>query len=887
MQWNEPRSRRKVPCLPTIAVWIGLCAAAGAAPAASDTRRAGSFDLDLRRLLSRADLLYETPAARSEEGIPVGNGRMGTLVWTSSTSLRMQVNRVDVYSANKDTDSFVERNTESCCGIAFVDLELGASPRPVFPSSGFAQRLSLYDGRLDIRADGLELRVRAWPERDVIAIELDDERAEPEPIQVKLRMLRFASSAEEFETLARDNAVRVRTRSHTATSRLLASDGRIALLQQFREGKYANDSAVAVGVAGAPAVADLANQGEARLRLPARKGRMVVLIASAAGFDPKQAAVAEAQRQLDAAIARGYQTLASESEAWWHDFWSRGFVALHSADGAADEVERNYHYFLYLMASSSRGNYPPKFNGMIWNTHGDARAWGGQHWFANLSCYYEAIPASNRLELMNPVFDMYSGMYDACATAARQQWGSQGLYIPETTWFDGLARLPEDVAAEMRELYLLRKPWDQRSARFRDFASTQYPFSSRWNWMQSGRWVDGRWVATERGSGPYGPVTHILGTTAKIPYLYWRRYEFTRDADFLRERAYPMLKGALEFYRHFPSLQKGADGLYHLDHTNSNESVWGARDTDEDVAAMRGVAAAALRASEILGEDASLRAAWREFLAHLPPLPTSDLPDALRPDDYKGPRVFVRGLKPAVQSRGLLPDANSMPEWFFDLCNLESSDKDRLAVAQATFASYFRQGISAETPVSVLSKLAIAAATLGKADAVRFLVPSQIRAARPERPAAYKGGAVLANRLQLREGHEALDAQRLGRASEALQLALLQSSPGTPGGDPVLRVFPAWPADWEAAYTLRARGAFLVTSSLHEGQIEFVELESLAGSECRLRNPWPGRDVVLHRKGRSARTLRGPLLTFPTRKGESLLLVTRGTRPESTMLGGH
>ena len=84
-------------------------------------------------------------------------------------------------------------------------------------------------------------------------------------------------------------------------------------------------------------------------------------------------------------------------------------------------MEQHYHYFLYLMASSSRGKFPPKFNGMIWNTGGDQRTWGAQHWYANLSCYYEAIPATNRWELMDPVFDMYSGMYEASATAGRVQ----------------------------------------------------------------------------------------------------------------------------------------------------------------------------------------------------------------------------------------------------------------------------------------------------------------------------------------------------------------------------------------------------------------------------------------------------------------------------------
>jgi hypothetical protein len=145
-----------------------------------------------------------------------------------------------------------------------------------------------------------------------------------------------------------------------------------------------------------------------------------------------------AVRQLDAAASKGYRAVAAETSKWWHNFWSRGAVELHSDDGIADFVEQNYNYFLYVMAASSRGKFPPKFNGMIWNTGGDLRTWGAQHWFANTTCYYEALFATGRLELLDPAFDMYSGMYDACSVAARQQWGSQGIYIPETAYFDGL-----------------------------------------------------------------------------------------------------------------------------------------------------------------------------------------------------------------------------------------------------------------------------------------------------------------------------------------------------------------------------------------------------------------------------------------------------------------
>ncbi len=847
-------------------------------------RPSSLLEVNYRRLLSRADLSYDRPAARSEEGIPVGNGRMGSLVWTVPDALKFQINRVDVYGNDSYTNSFFERHSDYCGGCGYVDIEFGDLGEDVFPTAGFTQRLSVYDGLLELNGKGVTARVLAWPEKDVMAVEINDRRQAPEPIRINLRMLRHVSQyfGQELENFAANHAVAVQTRNHRATSQLIIKGDRIVLTQEFSEGDYLNRSAVAIGVSGPNAKPKFASDTELRLTAQPGRGPFTVLIASAASFDPKEDVVTAALDQLETAARKGYRVLADETSVWWHDFWSRGFVRLHSDDGVADYVEQHYHYFLYLMGASSRGKFPPKFNGMIWNTGGDLRTWGGQHWFANLSCYYEALPATNRPELLDPAFAMYFGMYEASAVAARQQWGSEGIFIPETVFFNGLAKLPDEIAREMRELYLLRKPWAERSAKFQEFAATKHPHSSRWNWNEKGNWVEGRWVITERGAGPYGPVSHILGTTAKVAYLFWRRYEYTLDKEWLSSRAYPMLKGAAEFYRHFPNLKNGADGKYHLHHVNSNESVLGARDTDEDLSALRGLLPAAIRAAEILNVDAELRAAWCEFLNNLAPLPTSDQPDALKREGYQGPRVFVRGLRPIVRAgSAFLPDANSLPMWFFDLCSTESQDQQVLETARATFATYFREGIAETTPVSVLSKLAIAAAALGRADAVRFLIPNQIRVLRQERGTAYRGGGVLPNRMTLREGPQALDAQRLGRAAEALHLALLQSSAPTPGGDPVIRVFPAWPKEWDASYTLLARGAFLVTSSIERGRIGFVELESQAGAECRLRNPWGESEVTLYRDGKKSESLKGSLLRFPTRKGERIVVVAQGDTPQA------
>ena len=103
--------------------------------------------------------------------------------------------------------------------------------------------------------------------------------------------------------------------------------------------------------------------------------------------------------------------------------------------------------------------------------------------------------------------------------------------------------------------------------------------------------------------------------------------------------------------------------------------------------------------------------------------------------------------------------------------------------------------------------------------------------------------------------------------------------PAGPGEAPVIRVFPAWPSQWDAAYTLLARGAFLVSSSMKNGRIEFVEIKSQVGGQCRLRNPWPGTTLTLYRNGKKAENLSGSLLLLPTTMDETIVVVPSGTSP--------
>jgi len=329
-----------------------------------------------------------------------------------------------------------------------------------------------------------------------------------------------------------------------------------------------------------------------------------------------------------------------------------------------------------------------------------------------------------------------------------------------------------------------------------------------------------------------------------------------------------MLKGVAEFYRNFPNVKKEKDGKYHIYHVNDNESVWGGHNTVEEISSMMGIFPAAIKASEVLGVDADLRSAWKEFIENLSALPLSS--DYTTKDGDK-PVSWIRSLPPMIQGPGeKIPDPNTMPVWFFDLCNLEA-DKKTLAIANTTYSGYFTSGLDANTKIYVLSKLASAGAILGRTEATRYLIPNQLQTA--EVP-------VMPNRMDMREGAQTTSVQRLGRAAEALQLALCQSVPSGPGKDPVIRIFPAWPAEWDAQFTLLCRGAFLVTASMKKGAIQFVEIESQGGNACHIRNPWADKEVVIYRNGKKIKESKDDLITIPTSKNDRLMIFRKGDKPD-------
>jgi hypothetical protein len=802
--------------------------------AAAEPGTGGLLQVDYNRLVSRADLHYVEPVTRSEEGMPVGNGRMGSMVWTAPTQLKFQINRVDVFAADGRTVSFPESDSDFASGCGYVDVNFASAGDDVFSSEAFTQHLSLYDATITTKGNGVTACVLAWPRRDVMAVEIDDQRRTPEPINIDLRMLRYQIKriTGRNHELAAQHAVEFQTAQHRATSTLGIRDGKITLTQQYAESfkdapPFYDASAVAVGVIGRVSRARYLNEATVQLSVAAGRGRFTVLIASAASFKPEADVAGLAIDELEAAAPKGFAGLRQETADWWRDFWAKGFVYMHSDSGQADFAEANYTYFIYLMGASSRGEYPPHFNGMLWRTTGDMSRWGSQYWSANTLAYYSNLMPANRLDLMDPLFAMYFNMLDACALAARQQWASQGIWIPEICWFNGPEPLPENLVEEFQDLFLVRKPYEARSKEFQWYIETKTRHASRWNFQSDGHWDHGHFVVPTKAqvqpgrfgspeiNGIFGHCTHILSVASRIANLFYQRYEFTQDTAWLRDKAYPLIKGSAEFYRHFPNFSKGDDGRYHIHHVNSGESDWNSSDTSNEVAAMRMIFPLAIHVSQLLDVDPQLRPIWQEI--------SDNLPDAQSRTDRSGTRrqrpygSFVYGGKGIIEPIG--PDAE----------------------LKARFLGF---------------------------NALNSFID----------PKGTGGPQIFRNRLRMREGPGAIDAEHIGGLSMGIHQTMLDSSPDAVTDEPI-RIFNDWPADWDAAFTLRARGAFIVGTAFQDGKIPLVEIRSQLGSTCRLANPWGDNKVTLYRNGKKSEYVTGDVLVFATDRNETIIVVPAGSTP--------
>jgi hypothetical protein len=801
------------------------------------------INVDYKALVSVADINHTGQISTSYFGLPIGTGTMNSLVWNDAgNTLKFQINRVDVFGYNSASTYPEGKSVHSDYGYGcgFVNVNLGGNPI----TSSTTQHLSMYDGKLAIQGDGVSVDIIADTKSDVFALKIDDSRPSPSAITIDLVMLQ-------------DPDVTIGT--HTAVLRTSDSDGQISLKQTFEqpaatgypEFDHYCSSAVVIDVRGRSASVSYPDARTIRLTLPAGNETFYVYMASDASMERSVNTLADATETLNAAMDSGFDLIYSGNQTWWQNYWSKSYIHLPEDI----KFQANWIYNFYLNALCMRGDYPAKFTGLIWNTVGLNIKWGAQFWGYNQENLHHAFDAANHGELQKANFKMHTRNYENYALAARQQWGSEGIFINETEAHNGPERLPAEIARDLKSFFI---DSIEPTTALDNFAGARHTHISRWQIHPT-----------------YWTTFTTINASERAEH-YWNHYLYTLDTAFLAKEAYPMLKGAAEFYRNFPNLKMENDGKYHIYRTNHHEHIMGGNDIIDDLSFIKGVMQATKKASEILKVDEDLRPKWQDIVDNLTPYPLSGQANALgsftRPD---GKPTWASGLGPALQQRRGGGSVSFNMVKAYDVLTLESRDQAldggdwELAINTFEGHPFYNNNMIQGDYGDHRSRNLIDAARLGRSEFNTFLINMNNKMEDWQKAST--------NRLR---GNpiETDDFQGYGIFSHGLQEGLMQSIAPKPGMDPVIRVFPAWDINREASFQLLAKGGFLVSSSARNGAISFVEIDAQFGGTCRIRNPWVDTEITIYRDGKKSENMKGSLLLIQTKVGEIVIIAPKGKR---------
>ncbi len=285
------------------------------------------------------------------------------------------------------------------------------------------------------------------------------------------------------------------------------------------------------------------------------------------------AAVAMGMDTVQQAEEAGPAALRKEHEQWWHGYYAASAISIPDL-----RLEGYYYMQMYTLGCSTRpGGVHMTLCGP-WTDDNNIMPICGNDYHWNLEQEMQMWPvyASNRVPFGDPMFDMIENNLDTLKETCRFHFKTEGAFVAHST--DSKLR-PTYMNVDNYELNGM--PW--------------------------------------------------------VCYHYWRRYLYTMDEDFLRDRAYPVMK--LSLAPLLTGLTPGEDGKLHMKWTSSPEyhgedetrrwlliqpPDWGVRfgpDATIDLSLTKNLLKMLCRASEILGCDEYLRAQWQEIYDKITPYP--------------------------------------------------------------------------------------------------------------------------------------------------------------------------------------------------------------------------------------------------------------------------
>jgi len=750
---------------------------------------------------SAASLWYEQPADRWEEALPLGNGRMGAMVYGGVEKEHLQLNEESLWAgrpfetypdnfkanlktlqdmvlagdAHKAAEFGVQRMTKR--PTSFRSYEPLANLNLQFSHSGetsdYRRDLDLSDGMATVTytADGVRYRreVLISAVDDLIAVRLSADRDGALDLTVGL-------------TREKDMVVE-------ATDSGLIMTGQIVDIAKENGGFDDNRGGSGPGGAHmkfagrllAKVVGGTCRGEGGELRI--EKADEVLLLFTAAtdynvqkmNFDRIIDAGAEVEAILKRAAGKSWKTIKADHLAEHRAMMDRVVLDLGGAERAKIPTDQRllamkagqadpalivdfFQFGRYLLMSSSRrpGRLPANLQG-IWNHKMWAPWEADYHLNINLQMNYWPADLTNLSETIDSLVDWFEPLTERGREPARILYGADGwLTYHATNPFGRVTGSGSNESSQFKNGFL--DP------------------------------LAGAWMAM----------------------TLWRHYEFTQDEKFLAEKAYPILKGAAEFLLDYLRVDK--DGYLVIVPSTSPENAFIDPKSGQAMRITRGstyhntivrvVFEAVMAGSEQLEIDTELRSELAAALKRLPSMKVgADGTIQEWIEDYEEADPKHRHVSHLL---GLHPFATIQ-------------EKDE-ALFEAAAKTLERRGFGGDIGWSNAWKTNFFA-RLKDAEQAHFYINRLVREnGMPNLMDGYSRGKLFQ-----------IDANFSGTAGVAEML--LQSHAGA------IHLLPALPKAWPTGSVtgLKARGGYVVDIKWQDGTLSEAVIHSLAGKPVVVR----------------------------------------------------